>query len=193
MHEIYWNKQLILKTKNYNMERMMLKLICKVTLLFMCTVFLFGCATTDDPREGGYFDALHAMATGRYDQRIRDKQTELYARNSIHADLKNQKDKLDAEKAQIDAELIANQESLASLQLELEAFDKKLRMARTQGKIQKKSYNTLRQQVASLSKQANTHANENGDLTGKRIHIEELKKRKQQLEDSMQKAFNKLR
>jgi len=88
-----------------------------IVSLTACTLLLGACATTDDPRQGGFFGGVQGVSSGAYDKRIQEREESLQRLDAI-------KQELGAEQAQLTSERERKQARLDNLQQQLSQLDR---------------------------------------------------------------------
>jgi chromosome segregation ATPase len=86
---------------------------------------LFGCATTDDPRQGGFVSGVVGLTSGGYEQRISDREHSYRTEVDEQQRLMAEAEALRRERARVQSELNQANRRLASL-------DRKVRQTRAQ-------------------------------------------------------------
>lgn len=66
-------------------------------LLILPIMILTGCATTTDPRQGGFFGGLYGMSSGAYDKRIQTRQNYLNHQKDLNEELNEEAQTLEHE------------------------------------------------------------------------------------------------
>lgn len=96
------------------------------TLVILSIVLLTGCATTDDPREGGFFGGVHGISSGAYERRAQEREENLAKMRAVQKDLEAETANLDEQRSQ--RQMVLNQEKskLATLNKDVKALDAKL-------------------------------------------------------------------
>lgn len=103
----------------------------------LAILLLGGCATTDDPREGGFFSGVAGINSGTYDRRIQDREQHLQAERDENYRLQDQSRRLEQEKADKQRVVLNERQKLSKLNRDVKSLESK---------------------VAGLSKQANVSA-----------------------------------
>ncbi|MCR5536317.1 MAG: hypothetical protein K6F05_02780 [Succinivibrio sp.] len=145
---------------------MQVKLILSALAL---TSLLSGCATTDDPRQGGLF----SYSPEKYEQRIADRQAQLYA-------IETEQRSTEAETAKLVQLEQKKQTEVRKLKQQLAASQRKLdkQLANLQSKPQSKAL----QQKSTELKQQSARVDELKDLEAQKQEIKRLQSQLKELE-----------
>ena len=95
--------------------------------LLIAAALLGGCATTDDPHEGGLAGGIYGLSSGAYDRRIEDREQSLQRLDEVQRELDSEKQELDAQRANKQARLDQLDASLGQLDRETAVLAKRLR------------------------------------------------------------------
>lgn len=129
----------------------------KLVLVLGSACLVSACATTDDPREGGFVSGVQGLSSGTYERRVRDREDNLARLRAVQDDLKQETTGLDAQKQQRQKLLDEEQRKLASLNKDVKALEKKLAaLSKEQGTSDKRVAELdkrLRELKGQLSKQ----------------------------------------
>lgn len=91
----------------------------KTIVSLMASILLLGaCATTDDPRQGGFFGGIHGVSSGAYDQRIREREESLQRLDAIKRELRTEQTELAFERERKQGRLDNLQRRLSRLERE---------------------------------------------------------------------------
>jgi chromosome segregation ATPase len=93
---------------------------------------LCGCATTTDPSKGGFFDGVHGLSSGAYQQRVNDKQENLSGLQSTGAQLRGEQVALNKQADSLEKQEDAYRQQLTQLKDDLSNMQSSLRKARLQ-------------------------------------------------------------
>ena len=151
---------------------------------------LSGCATTDDPEEGGLFSIIHSLSTGAYDKRIERKQAELEEAKRNQASLKEQAGQSDIQIATAKGQIETAQERLSALKDDLHDLLERIQEAETVQEIETADRQRLESEINALSKEATLISNDTEmSVETKKQRLDDLTKRKKKLEDVFQTAL----
>lgn len=87
-------------------------------------LMLAACATSPDPKEGGFFSGVSGLISGGYEQRIADQSAELQ-------NMQQQQAKAEAEAREADAALQEREQALVTLRKDIAALDRTLKDAKS--------------------------------------------------------------
>jgi len=132
-------------------------------ILILAALLPVGCATTDNPREGGFFGGVQGLNSGAYDKRIQEREESLDRLNAIKQELGQEQAQLQTEKQRKQARLAGLEQQLSQLDRETAQLARQLDGKRGQlaGEREKsarlkKDLASLRQDIAKVeSKRAN--------------------------------------
>ena len=94
----------------------------KLMIIGFLSVFVFeGCATSTDPREGGLAGGIHGLSSGKYEERIQQREDRLQK-------LKEMQKELDEEQAALMTEKETKAAKVAEQRRELEELLKKTKI-----------------------------------------------------------------
>lgn len=74
-----------------------------------------GCQTVEDPRQGGFLSGIWNLASGKYQERVEQKQAALDRELAINQDLDRQLNELSHQVAQVEGDLTKAEQRLAAL------------------------------------------------------------------------------
>ncbi len=125
------------------------------------SVLLVGCATSDNPREGGFFGGVQGLNSGAYDKRLQEREESLERLNAMKRELKTEQAGLKTEKSERQARIRELQGRLSRLDRETEQLVRDLENSRAvlasdkqkQARL-KRDVAKLQQEIAALEKQA---------------------------------------
>ena len=111
---------------------------------------LGACATTDDPREGGFIGGVQGLSSGAYQQRVSEREDNLAKLRAMQADLEQDSAALQAQKGKRQQLLAEEKRKLASLDSEVEALQRKLTAMGQESATSDDRVRDLRDRVADL-------------------------------------------
>ena len=118
-------------------------------------MLLAACATTDDPRQGGGISGLYNLSTGRYEQRVTDREQELKREYETRHQIQAQTDQTSQELAEIRREIDTLNGQLAQMDATLAKIRARIQSERQQTAAQRARLQKLRDAEAS-ARQART-------------------------------------
>lgn len=109
------------------------------TLVILSVALLTGCATTDDPREGGFFGGVQGISSGAYERRAQEREENLAKMRAMQKELETETASLDAQKHQRQVVLEREKSKLATLNKDVKALDARLaKLSKEQGASDKR-------------------------------------------------------
>lgn len=161
-------------------------------VVIACLVFVLqGCATTNDPRQGGFFSSLHALSTGAYEERLSRKQLELEEARKSQGQLKKEVIQSGDEVADSSKELETTEKRLLVFESDLDAISNSLFEATIAEKIEDDERLRLETEISSLRRKAAQISQEKLTPSDDKINrIKELEKRRRELEVALQAALS---
>lgn len=161
-------------------------------LVFIACLFfvLQGCATTNDPRQGGFFSSLHALSTGAYEERLNRKQLELEEARRTQGQLKKGVIQSGDEVAGYSKELKTAERQLLIFQSDLDAISNSLYEAAEAEKIEDNERLCLETEISSLRRKAAQISKERLTPSDEKINrIKELENQRRELEVAFKAAL----
>lgn len=116
---------------------------------------LAACKTTEDPAKGGFFSGVANMVDGTYEDRIKERQTNLENEQDRQLQQSRQLSQVSAQSEEIALERKAAEKRYSALQTELKSLRNKLAKAETNSKQKKAEVADLTKQVEALEAKAN--------------------------------------
>lgn len=116
-------------------------------LLIALAVVVSGCATSNDPRKGGFFGGLSGINSGAYDERVQQRQEEFIRQQKISSDLKTTSLGLEHEAQARGAELDAERQRLSELDENLVKLKADVEKIKATTAKQKSDYAALKQKI----------------------------------------------
>ena len=104
----------------------------RLAALLIAGALLSGCATTDDPHEGGLAGGIYGLSSGAYDRRIDEREQSLQRLDEVQRELDSEKSELEAQRANKQARLEQLDASLGQLDRETAVLAKRLREQSTE-------------------------------------------------------------
>ena len=158
-----------------------------IGIVTLCSgVLAGGCATTEDPHEGGFVSGAVNLTTGRYEKRVRDKESELERATDEQRQLTQEAEAIRQERARLDQALKDAAARLEKLEASLDERRRALEKARH---LKTEDEETLRNLEARL-KAVRVHLKNvhSGDLpvTKLRGEAKELRKELDELDQMVE-------
>jgi chromosome segregation ATPase len=89
-------------------------------------VLLSACATTDDPRDGGFISGVQGLSSGAYEQRVREREDNLEKLRAMQQDLEQEGAALEADKRAREQVLARERQKLAQLDSDVRSLEDRL-------------------------------------------------------------------
>ncbi|MBW6479829.1 MAG: hypothetical protein K0B37_10395 [Bacteroidales bacterium] len=120
---------------------------------FVVAVLVSGCAVTDNPREGGFISGMNALSTGKYEERLQQREL-LYKEESQNKQGLEQQAVALNDQAQLEkSKLAAEQQQMSKLRLDLAAMEVKLNKVRQKSSHQKKEISVAKDRIEAIRKE----------------------------------------
>lgn len=146
---------------------------------------LAGCAgQTTDPRQGGLF-SYNPQA---YEQRLEDRKSNLSEIEKANREAQAKSSQLETEKSIQEKEKAQLEASLQELSVSIASLEKNIRVTRTKTAAQKKEKERILGELKSMQSSSKL-ADEKEDPEEKRLEIERLKKKQDELEKEAAKLM----
>jgi capsule polysaccharide export protein KpsE/RkpR len=120
---------------------------------FVVVTALAGCATSDNPREGGLFGGITGVNSGAYDARIRQRQNELGQIQYVQQGLRQKSVALEDEAKQQASELAKEQRRMADMEKNLAALQTNLGKLKAKSVQQEKEITSLQLKIENTRQQ----------------------------------------
>jgi len=89
-------------------------------------VLLSACATTDDPREGGFISGVQGLSSGTYERRVREREDNLEKLRAMQQELEREGAALETEKSAREQALAQERRKLAELDGDIRSLEARL-------------------------------------------------------------------
>ena len=103
-----------------------------------------GCATTDDPHQGGFISGVSNLATGRYDERIVEREGQLGSEQTEQTRLQARAAEIQRQRDQVQAELTTARSRLDDLERSLATLRRRLEEAQARRPVDPAHWARLR-------------------------------------------------
>ena len=87
---------------------------------------LGGCATTDDPHDGGFISGVKGLSTGTYERRVQERESNLATVRAMQPELEREGATLTTEKSDRERLLAQEKRKLATLDGEVRSLERRL-------------------------------------------------------------------
>jgi septal ring factor EnvC (AmiA/AmiB activator) len=119
-------------------------------LLCALTLIICGCASSTDPREGGFFGGVHGLQSGAYEERVQSREDSLNRLRALQAELDAEQTALAAQKGSLEQEIALERQCLAALEQEVSGLEQSLNSYQADDARKKKQINDLQSRLAEL-------------------------------------------
>lgn len=158
-------------------------------------VLLTGCATTTDPRGGGFFGGLCGISSGEYDKRIQVREDELQYQKDVHRGLDQKSQNLEKDVQKLNKELAKEKQLVAKMEkdiADLKTYVDRMKSKYGKNKAQVDDLNikikTYQRQLKNLQTDLSILGNNSGSGTANdRYQI--LKKERDRLADEYRRLL----
>lgn len=113
---------------------------------------LTGCATTNNPREGGFFGGVAGLSSGAYDERLKHRKYDLAQQQSVNQDLTHESKRLNSYNRKLGKEVA----SLTEMDKKLSDLQKEINNLKAKSNKQKDDIDTLAQRIKSVRQKIKT-------------------------------------
>ncbi len=149
-------------------------------------LLLGACATTDDPREGGFIGGVQGLSSGAYDRRIQEREESLRRLNEIKRELGSEQERLSSERQRSQARLAELQRQLSRLDQEVARLTRRLEREQQQLAGDREKTAGLKRDLGQLRQQiARAGDGPGGDRT-----VEELEAERDRLEEEYRQLLD---
>lgn len=135
---------------------------------------LWGCATTTDPSQGGFFDGIYGLSSGAYQNRANEKRTTLGALQSEGDQLRGENRALNRQADTLELQEQQYRSQLSQLRTDLAGLQSRLRKAKVQNVSQQARKKDLERRLGTL--QDEVRAREGQGKTGAAQNQEDLQR-----------------
>ena len=156
----------------------------KITLTSMAllSALLGACATSTDPREGGFFGGVSGLNTGAYEQRVRDREANLAQLRETQRSLNEETRALESEKSAVYQRVEADRARVRKLNTDIAALDKRVSALGSQQGADQKRVKELQTRLDDLKRKSAQQGSALDALEGSGLGDAEADLRRKQLE-----------
>ena len=119
-------------------------------LLFALAIFCSGCASSTDPREGGFFGGVQGLQSGAYEERVQSREESLDRLRALQAKLDAEQSSLGAEKRSLEEEIALERQNLTAMEQEVAGLKQSLDTYQAGDAQKQQQINKLRSRLAEL-------------------------------------------
>ncbi len=147
-------------------------------------LLLAACATSDDPREGGFFGGVGGLSSGRYEERVQSRQSSLDSVRTARAGLQAEQSGLESQKTASQRRLQAERKKFATLESETRDLSAKVGALKAEDAQRQAQIADLKQRIADLESRIQAASRSQGAdaLEGSGAPAGDQDVRRQQLE-----------
>lgn len=164
-------------------------------LIILPLMILTGCATTTDPRQGGFFGGLYGMSSGAYDKRIQTRQNELNHQKDLNEGLNEEAQALEYEFKVSKKTLAKELQRVKKMGKDLSRMESEINIMNAKSEKKKNELVTLRRDIKNQRKklvnlQSNLEAlnNNGGDIENDRYQA--LKRERDRLAEEHKRLLD---
>ena len=122
----------------------------RLMTLLTFLIAMVGCATTNDPKQGGFFSGVNALSTGAYERRLDSKKERLNATSYQHNQLRGDANTISNEYTDVTSKLKNAEARLVTLDNGIDDLKLSLHKYQIEQKFDEETYRRLKSEVADL-------------------------------------------
>lgn len=145
-----------------------------------------GCASSTDPREGGFFGGVQGLQSGAYEERVQSRADSLNRLRDLQQDLDVQQANLESQKAGLEEEVALERQSLAALEQEVDGLEQDLSTYQADDAQRKQQIQELQTRLTELKSQMQAQTSALDALEGSGAGDTDQDLRRRQLEEQRQ-------
>lgn len=146
----------------------------RVWICAVCGLFLLGgCASSPDPREGGFFGGIHGLSSGKYEQRVKEREQRLERMRALQEEMRAEGGELELQKAELEQALRNEQQALTDLDLDIRAMEDELAALSVNDTRQTNQIEEIRRRLQTLKSESKAYKIALDDLEGTHGHDED--------------------
>ena len=164
-------------------------------LLFAFVLLSLGCASSTNPREGGFFGGVQGLQSGAYEERVQSRADSLNRLRDLQQDLDAKQANLESQKASLEEEVALERQSLAALQQEVVGLEQDLNMYQADDAQKEQQIQELQTRLTELKSQMQAQTSALDALEGSGTGDTDQDLRRRQLEEqrrALQEEFELL-
>ncbi len=164
---------------------------------FLCALALLGsgCASSTDPREGGFLGGVQGLQSGAYEERVQSRADSLNRLRDLQQDLDAKQANLESQKAGLEEELALERQSLAALDREVTGLEQSVETFQADDVQQKQQVQELQSRLDELKSRMQAQTSALDALEGSGTGSTDQDLRRRQLEEqrrALQEEFELL-
>ena len=163
--------------------------------LSVLSLLASGCASSSDPREGGFLGGVQGLQSGTYEERIRTREESLNRLRALQQDLDAEQAELEGQKADLEEELALERQSLAALDREVSRLEQSVDTFQANDVQQKRQVQELQARLDELKSKMQVQTSALDALEGSGTGGTDQDLRRRQLEEqrrALQEEFELL-
>ncbi|NKD77308.1 hypothetical protein HEQ60_05980 [Haematospirillum sp. H1815] len=159
------------------------RLVCRGLVVSFGVVLLAGCASNTDPAQGGFLSGVRHLASGGYEERVKERQEALENEQDLNTQKKREYDRTQQEQASVAEDRAAAEKRYAQLEKELRTLKGRLEKAKGRN-------NDLKAEIASLeAKIAQLRSDPVTPVPEKKRRLDALQRQKEDLNRQVDRAL----
>ncbi len=119
-------------------------------VLLLGVFLIAGCGAAHDPREGGFFGGIGGLSSGRYQERVQEREDRLSRLQQVQKDLQSEGEKLDTEETSLREQIERERALLGELESSLAKLEQEARTLESRDQKEKQQIVELRSRLADL-------------------------------------------
>ena len=170
------------------------KIACMVCLIGLW-IGVYGCASSTDPREGGFFGGVQGLQSGAYEERVQSRADSLNRLRSIQQELDAKQAQLDNQKKTLEEEIDLERQRLTALDREVTRLEQGVETFQANDAQQKRKLQELQSRLTELKSQMQAQTSALDALEGSGAGDTNQDLRRRQLEEqrrALQEEFELL-
>lgn len=153
----------------------------RALVLGLGLLVLGGCASSTDPREGGFFGGVQGLGSGAYDARLKERDDRLATLRETQAELSGERATLEASQLAAEEALEQERAEYARLERDIDGLERRLaELKKTRG-AQDSRVADLQSRLDSLQQDMNKQSNALDALEGSGMPDDAMEQRRREL------------
>ncbi|EHQ53532.1 hypothetical protein ECTPHS_12742 [Ectothiorhodospira sp. PHS-1] len=149
-------------------------------------LWLGGCATSTDPREGGLLGGIQGLGSGAYDARVQEREARLEALRRTQQELEGERSDLETRRAEQTRQVAAERARLQRLDGDVASLDREVAALSAQHGRGDQRVRELQSRLAALKQQMGRQQSALDALEGDGLGDSDADLRRRQLEQQRQ-------
>ncbi|MGB5158071.1 MAG: hypothetical protein WBN77_11640 [Desulfobacterales bacterium] len=127
-------------------------MLWRLIITILVAIALPSCATSNDPRQGGFFGGIAGLSSGTYDARVQQRQEELNRQRNTNQDLKEESRTLESKAQERESELNTERQRLAEMEENLSTLQANVDRLKAKSDKQKSEIASLKRKIKDARK-----------------------------------------